>query len=397
MAEAGIRFLDKVSRSGKGEFVSSSYERLFHNPINKLDPDLFWRLRPRANYKGMSINSLGFRGKEFLKEKDKNVIRIITMGDSCTLGVGVPDEKTYSSLLENILNKQVRSTKIYEVINAGVAGYSSLQGLRYFKNEIMSYKPDIITLYYGLNDYIYTSGPSDKDIVKINTWVVHVDNVLRKSRLYSFVSKKLKILMAASKFPPNRHVEESDFKRNLEKIIVTARKSGIKVLLIKLPLRPDIPLVINHIPILKGNKNRLLIEWLSPAVIGNINYFDKTEYEGSVSILEEAVEKYPQCALAHYFLAKSYRKRGQNDKAKIEFEKAREMDVDRQVVEKYNNVIEMISQDLKVPLVGLVGLFDKRKGEELFLDERHLNESGHKIVAEEIYRTLNENDLIVLN
>jgi len=71
------------------------------------------------------------------------VYRIIALGDSSTLGVGVRNNETYCALLESFLNQSKNSLRSYEVINGGVAGYSSLQGLRYFKSEITQYQPDL--------------------------------------------------------------------------------------------------------------------------------------------------------------------------------------------------------------------------------------------------------------
>ncbi|MBL7197998.1 MAG: hypothetical protein ISS47_07850, partial [Candidatus Omnitrophica bacterium] len=69
------------------------------------DSVLDWRLM--SNYRdkktGIYINSLGFRGKEFKKEKGNGVFRIIALGDSCTFGVGVKGT-TYPEILEEQLN-----------------------------------------------------------------------------------------------------------------------------------------------------------------------------------------------------------------------------------------------------------------------------------------------------
>lgn len=99
-----------------------------------------------------NINSFGFRGKEFSREKEKGVYRIIAIGDSCTFGVGVSsDEYTYPVLLEKKLNRRLKDKKI-EVINAGVPGYLCLQSLISFDVELADYQPDMVILYTGWKD-----------------------------------------------------------------------------------------------------------------------------------------------------------------------------------------------------------------------------------------------------
>jgi len=50
------------------------------------------------------------------------------LGDSCTAGHQLPTEKTYTKLLEKLLNRE-KGIKTFELINAGVPGYTSFQGL----------------------------------------------------------------------------------------------------------------------------------------------------------------------------------------------------------------------------------------------------------------------------
>lgn len=389
--EVGIRFVEhrfSVTPGGNAPNTGPA----FNIPINTKDSHLLWRLRPSAEFKGMSINSKGFRGPEFSEEKCQDVYRIINMGDSSTFGVGVPYADLHSALLTDMLNGQAQPHKRYEVINAGVPGYSSLQGLRYLKAEVIKYKPDIITVSYGLNDYLYTIAQDDKNIHETNPWIIYLDNIMGKSHLYIFFKKRVDLLMMPrTKYPPSRRVMQSDFKENLKGMVMVARNSNAKVLLLNIPLRPEVPLVVNAIPIPKDGTEGQYVEWLRPAFIGNNNYFVKTEFEGPASVLEEAIEKYPQWAMAHYLLAKRYEKNGQIEKARAEFEKAREMDVDRAVIGEYNRVTEEVAREMQVPIVNLVSAFEKRKGEDLFLDERHFNGLGYKMIAEEIYRTLKAN------
>ncbi len=93
------------------------------------------------------INSLGLRGREISIEKPPGVTRIICLGDSCTFGGGQP----YPQMLQSMLDRQFGTGK-FEVLNAGVIGYTSLHGLEWFQSELERLQPDIVTIYFGWND-----------------------------------------------------------------------------------------------------------------------------------------------------------------------------------------------------------------------------------------------------
>ncbi len=111
------------------------------------DRELIWKLNPSS---GHGINSFGFRGREFKKKKKDDVYRIVCMGNSCTFEIKIPGKNTYPIILENMLNEN--SKKRFEVINAGVPGYSSFQMLKYFKKSVVNYNPDMVIIQYGEND-----------------------------------------------------------------------------------------------------------------------------------------------------------------------------------------------------------------------------------------------------
>jgi lysophospholipase L1-like esterase len=395
LAEAGSRILNLDSRNTQDKYLTSQDRFFFAVPINRKDPYLFWRLKPQARFGKLSVNSKGFRGKEFSEEKKSGTFRIMALGDSCTLGVGVADDETYASVLANIVNKNAGYSRKYEVINAGVAGYSSLQGLRYLKAELIKYKPDVITVQFGFNDYLYTGGPGDKDIHESSRFAIYLDDMLSKSRLYQFLKKRLESLLSKkTTFPPNRRVDTLDFRKNLKEIISEANKSGTVILLLNLPVRPDIPLVVNAIPIPEDDKNGRVIEWLRPAVIGGKNYYVESDFDGPASVLEKSIEKYPQWSLAHYFLARIYERAGDKEKAMEEFKKAKETDIDRKVIAEYNTAIREIAGEMSIPMADLVSIFESKKDQNLFLDERHISASAHAIIAEAIYGALRTNNLI---
>lgn len=132
--------------------------RLMHKPDEKLG----YRLVP--NYEmthqtsefstPIRINSEGLRDHEYPAEKDPNVFRILVLGDSFTFGVGVNIEDTYPKVLETEFNR--RSTdakhKRFEVVNAGVQGYGTLQEYLYLQELLRRFSPDLVIVGLYCND-----------------------------------------------------------------------------------------------------------------------------------------------------------------------------------------------------------------------------------------------------
>lgn len=106
-------------------------------------------------------NSLGFSDKEWTKAKDKNVFRIITLGDSFTEGDGAPFDSTYPKLLEKKLNSIGLSKRI-EVLNAGQCGSDPFFGYKMLQDVLLKYNPDVVLFTNSHNDafsdYEYRGG-----------------------------------------------------------------------------------------------------------------------------------------------------------------------------------------------------------------------------------------------
>jgi lysophospholipase L1-like esterase len=62
------------------------------------------------------------------------------------MGWGVREEDTYGQQLESLLNKEGGDTLRFEVINAGVPGWSLDNALAYLQAEGLKYEPDLVVL-----------------------------------------------------------------------------------------------------------------------------------------------------------------------------------------------------------------------------------------------------------
>jgi acyl-CoA thioesterase I len=71
---------------------------------------------------------------------------ILAFGDSLTAGVGVKPEQSYPTQLANLTG--------LKVINAGVSGETTAEGVARFKELIDSHYPDLVILLEGGNDIL---------------------------------------------------------------------------------------------------------------------------------------------------------------------------------------------------------------------------------------------------
>lgn len=71
---------------------------------------------------------------------------VMTFGDSLTSGHGASDEESYPAILQDLLG--------CEVVNAGISGQDTNQGLRRFPDELETHHPDLVILCMGGNDML---------------------------------------------------------------------------------------------------------------------------------------------------------------------------------------------------------------------------------------------------
>lgn len=131
----------------------------FFNDVIENDPETIWRLAPHKvlppelpGVRGLISNGDGLReDHEIPREKPRGQIRILFAGDSCTFGFGMMHDQSYVDITEKMLRKRFPGVNV-ECINAGVPGYTMMQGWRYIESYGIEYNPDLIVVQFGWND-----------------------------------------------------------------------------------------------------------------------------------------------------------------------------------------------------------------------------------------------------
>ena len=181
-------------------FPIDEYNNSAPQPFLVRDETLFWR--PKAGV--MDHNSHGFYGPEFDVEKEPGVFRIVCLGDSCThFG---PD--SYPDMLRVYLDGTAPGK--FEVINAGVIGYTSFQGRRLLESEVLDWSPDLVTVYFGWNDHWLARGRQDKDQNAESSAVMEALREVRVVQLTAFATGGLR-----SESRNLMRVEPGDYRENL--------------------------------------------------------------------------------------------------------------------------------------------------------------------------------------
>jgi hypothetical protein len=122
-----------------------------------------WGLRynePHSRYRHKSadgtwqfrINGQGMRDdREFAYGKPAGTLRIVSLGDSFTVGYEVDVTQTFSAVLERELRA---AGKNVEVLNAGVSGFSNAEQCLYLERELFKYQPDLVLATFFGNDLV---------------------------------------------------------------------------------------------------------------------------------------------------------------------------------------------------------------------------------------------------
>lgn len=150
-------------------------ERLYES-----DRDLIFRMRPDfqtiypraslfpgqpASY-AVETNDRGFRTDPFSEAKPPGIFRIVCLGDSSTFGMNVEAADAYPKVLAALL--EARMPGRFQVLNLGVPGYTSRQGLELIRREVVALEPDLVTFGYGSNGRFWPGATTDDANIEFN-------------------------------------------------------------------------------------------------------------------------------------------------------------------------------------------------------------------------------------
>lgn len=223
--------------------------------VEAAGPDLIWRLRPMSSGP-LATNELGLRDGPYRADAD---FKILLLGDSVSWGNGIDDTvKLFAARLEDELNAQQRGLS-YEVINAGVPGYSTFQELIYLKTEGLALEPDLVILQFCLNDVVeryraLASLGGNREFLGVDTR--HgvrglYGMLLRGSRAFEAAARFVQGLardrelyyanrMLSDDLPPQLLAAWKVVEEELDGVLSAVREAGIPLILFLAPYRSQL-------------------------------------------------------------------------------------------------------------------------------------------------------------
>ncbi|MCX5713910.1 MAG: SGNH/GDSL hydrolase family protein [Candidatus Omnitrophica bacterium] len=156
----------------------------------------------------IKTNSYGLIGKEYGFHKDKETFRILVLGDSIAAqGFSCDFLEDYLNKSSNVLSQS--RYKNFQIWNAGVTSYDVRRYAIYLENSGINYKPDIVLIFFCLNDfdldintYYKTKDGADRYYFPVSevSKMYNVSPLLMKySHLYRFITLKLNSYLFSKK------------------------------------------------------------------------------------------------------------------------------------------------------------------------------------------------------
>jgi len=375
------------------------------------DRHLFWRLKPSITMKleetptqyglffvggrpapyafTVSTSSRGLNSPEFECRKPPGTFRILALGDSRTMAEGVPFDSVYARRLEAWLEREAGHESRFEVVNAGVSGYSSHQGRVQLERELLACAPDVVTVLFGINDQDRDQAISDRDKARLfDSPLVGAQQILNRSMLVYFARRqasKLRGLIlgktpvrARAYGPPEAgvpRVSVEQYAENLGTMVRLTRERGCRLILLIVPTSPYAyePSLSRDEP-LQADQLQQIEQARALMRAGDVG--------SALQRLENFRVVYPDSSQAHFLLAQCLQRLGRFQEANREFVAAQQGSVFR----PYEAVVRQVARQSGATLLDLSEDFTEPRPEPLYVDDMHPNEAGHHIIAERLAR-----------
>jgi hypothetical protein len=213
-------------------------------------PTWFWTFTPdhalRVGPTLYESNARGFRGPDVEMPKPPGRFRVLTVGESSTMGMGVDEADIYPRMLETRLRARGLDA---DVFNAGVGAWTVWQSSIYLEEEGWRLQPDVVVAYHQHNDFLprgvvdphnflYAVPYGDKELYQRRKWAAPLLGLLYRSRAYLVLRKEvltreaqLPMIHSRSDFPAR--VPEADRREAWARIAGVCVEHGAKLVIVR--------------------------------------------------------------------------------------------------------------------------------------------------------------------
>lgn len=216
-------------------------------------PDWQIGFRNAANYRGycfgtilLETNDRGFRGvKKVTPTPPTGTRRLVGIGDSVTWGVGVNMQETYLHRLGQLLN----SNGLWEVINAGVVGYSTWQESLFLEQYVLPLRPEVVIINYCDNDLIPTEDPFG---LAQGLYLGYLQGLLHKAEteVERLQISRVMVLLQSPRFKPAYDAAPADLQdaawellveRPMRRMAAASRQADARLVYLIIPMAIESP------------------------------------------------------------------------------------------------------------------------------------------------------------
>jgi len=283
------------------------------------------------------VNQDGFVGNE-LQRDASDLFRIVALGDSNTFGGGSA-LYSYPAVLGQLLEERNRPGRRHEVINAGIEGMDSHQGLFRLREKVLELGPEVVVIYLGWNDLMKYDPFGQSGVGAMSVASRFVDRLwlVKGMRKLAFLYMRPRLAPPLTG-PRSNTGRFADFRplayiENIKTIIHEVREAGAH------------PILMTMATVVRADDT-------AQDLANNWVFFPY----------------YPSAYAVGDFLS---------------------------LVDAYNRAIYELSVTYSVPIVDLKQIFmDRPEYRSLFIDTIHPSREGYAIVARNIRKVLYENRLL---
>ena len=208
----------------------------WHEP----DPRLLWHFRPNLQGKLIHTNEAGLISAPATKKKPPDSYRVLLLGDSSPVGLGLKSyHESFGELLEFRLQQAMLGSRKVELVNSAVSGYSSAQCRLFLELEGWQYDPDLVIVYCGNNDASISGPKSDRELLEAQH-LVDVRRGLSHLALYRAMRSLLADIRGRASAPNSSklkvRVSPEEYRENIAAIAEACREKNVPLLILKPPV-----------------------------------------------------------------------------------------------------------------------------------------------------------------
>jgi lysophospholipase L1-like esterase len=249
LAETGCRIIEAQKSASPEQWDGASgWQATFFSTLftwHEPDPVLLWRFRAGLSGKLISTNDAHCIGAPVETPKPANVLRILLLGDSSPVGLGLDSYRdSFGYRLQFLLQQGLLGRKRVELVNAAVSGYSSEQCRKYLETEGWTWQPDIVVLYCGNNDASLSGPASDQQLIESQR-LVSVRKALSHLALYRAIRAAVSALAGSTVDATDRHlvarVSPERFAENLRAMALDCNQHDCPLFVLKPPVPLEWP------------------------------------------------------------------------------------------------------------------------------------------------------------